>query len=192
MVNYVRDHRRGFTIFLLLSSFIIACGITLFFVSSEEIVQILGVENSYVLALIVSFIGSFTGASFVYITVLIALVSGGVHPIYVALAAGFGLMLGDMLLYYTVRKGSELVDEKWEERIESFGRRLRRKKHFEIVFPVFAFLYSGFSPFPNNLLIVLLAALRYSPLKSVLILLLGDTSFALLITVFTEAGADAL
>lgn len=191
MVSYVKDHRRGFVTFLLLSFFIIASCIALFFIDTEEIVRMLGINNVYALALIVAFISSFTGASFVYITVLIALVSGGVHPVYIAIPAGIGLMLGDMLLYYTVRKGRDLVNEDWEYKIESLANRIRNRKHFTIVFPIVAYFYSGFSPFPNNLLIVLLAAMRYSPVKAIIILLAGDTTFALLVTLFASAGTEA-
>ena len=94
-------------IFLVLLVFIIFLITLLYFLTPEQIVELMGVRNAYILTFFVSFFGGFSaGGSVSFISLLITLVLGGLNPFYLGLIAGFSLTIGDMIMFYAGFKGA--------------------------------------------------------------------------------------
>jgi hypothetical protein len=175
--------------FLVLVIFLISLAVLLYFVSPEEIVNKIGVRNGYLLAFVVSFFGGFSaGGSISFISLLITLVLGGMNPFYLGLIAGIGLAIGDMIMFYAGFKGRELIKGKWDKKINNVAKIVKKRKWLERLMPVIAYVYIGLTPLPNDVLILFLAAIKYPFKKMNLIIILGDITFALLVTLLTAKG----
>jgi hypothetical protein len=157
--------------------------------SPEEIVNKIGVKNGYLLAFIVSFFGGFSaGGSITFIGLLITLVAGGLNPIYLGLLAGVSLAIGDMIMFYAGSKGRELVRGEWDKKIDKLSKVFEKRKWLRKTVPFLAYLYIGFAPLPNDVLILFLAAIEYPIKKMNAIIILGDLTFALMITLLAARG----
>ena len=168
--------------FILIVIFLISIFTLLSFFSPEELVNKIGVKNSYILAFFVSFFGGFSsGGSVTFISLLITLVAGGINPIYLGLVSGVSLAIGDMIIFYAGSKGRELVSDKWDEKINTLVNIFKKKKWLKKLTPIIAYLYIGFVPLPNDILILFMAAIKYPPKKMNWIIILGDLTFALFI-----------
>lgn len=151
------------------------------------LVEKLGVENSYFIMLIVAFFGGFSaGGSFSFIATLVAFSAGGLNPFYLGIISGFALVLGDMIMFYLGFKGGGIIGGKLGEKIK--GISFFVEKRFDKIIPFIVFVYLGLTPFPNDLLILSLAIIRY-PLKKIYFsIILGDFTFAILVAVLASRG----
>ena len=144
--------------------FIISLITLLYFFNPTEIVSKIGVRNGYILAFVVSFFGGFSsGGSFSFIVTLITLSVGGLNPIYLGLVAGISLAIGDMIMFYAGSKGRELIVGKWDKKIDKVSKFIKKRK-LEKMIPLIAYLYIGFAPLPNDVLLLFLAAVESRPL----------------------------
>jgi len=185
----IKKYSKKFIGFFILVIFLISLITVLYFISPEEIVDKIGVRNGYILAFIVSFFGGFSaGGSVSFIGLLIILVTGGINPIYLGLISGISLAIGDMIMFYAGSKGRELIRGKWDKKIDKITDVLKKRKWLEKMIPVLAYFYMGFAPLPNDILILFLAAIKYSAKKMNIIIILGDITFALMITILAAKG----
>ena len=130
--------------------------ILLFFVSPKEIVDTLGVRNAYILTFLVSLFGGFSsGGSVTFISLLITLVLGGLNPLYLGLIAGASLAIGDMIMFYAGSKGRDLIEGKWDKKIDKLAKVFKKKRWLRRLTPIIAYLYIGFAPLPNDVLLLL-------------------------------------
>jgi membrane protein DedA with SNARE-associated domain len=175
--------------FSILAVLLISLITLLFFVNPEDIVTKIGVRNGYILAFIVSFFGGFSaGGSFSFISFLITLVIGGMNPIYLGLIAGISLAIGDIIMFYAGSRGRELIRRKWDKKIDQVANIFKKRKWLEKLTPLLAYLYIGFAPLPNDVLILFLAAIEFPSKKMNWIIILGDITFALMITMLAAKG----
>jgi len=159
-------YKKGLVGFLLLVIFLVFLITLLYFVSPEEIVNKIGVQNGYILAFLVSFFGGFSAiGSISFISLIITLIAGGMNPIYLGLVSGISLAIGDMIMFYAGARGRSLVSESWDKKINQIADVFKKRKWLEKMLPFLAYLYVGFSPFPNDVLILFLAAIEYQPKK---------------------------
>jgi len=185
----VRKYNKKLIGFLILVVFLISLIVLLCFVNPEQIVNKIGVRNGYILAFVISFFGGFSaGGSISFISLLIILVTGGMNPIYLGLVSGISLAIGDMIMFYAGSKGRELVKGKWDEKIKKVANVFKKRKRLEKMIPIIAYLYIGFTPLPNDVLILFLAAIEYPAKKMNTIIILGDITFALMITILASKG----
>ena len=185
----IKKYNKKLVGFLVLVIFLIFLIILLYFVSPEEIVDKIGVRNGYIVAFVVSFFGGFSaGGSISFIGLLIILVTGGMNPIYLGLVSGISLAIGDMIMFYAGSKGRELIRGKWDRKIDKVANVFKKRKWLEKTIPVIAYLYMGFVPLPNDVLILFLAAIEYPVKRMNGIIVLGDITFALMITILTGKG----
>jgi len=91
-------------------------------------------------------------------------------------------------MFYAGSKGRELVKGKWDKKINKITNLIEKKKWFKWLLPFIAYFYIGFLPLPNDILILTLAALKYPPKKMNIIIILGDITFALMITLLSAKG----
>ena len=113
---------------------------------------------------------------------------GSSNPVLLSLVSGISLAIGDMIMFYFGSKGRGLVGEKWDKRINKIANIFKKRKSLEKIIPIIAYLYIGFTPLPNDLLILFLAAIEYPPKKMNGIIILGDITFVLIITMLAAKG----
>jgi len=185
----VKKYNKKFISLLVLVVFLVSLITLLYFISPEEIINKIGVRNGYILAFVVSFFGGFSaGGSVSFISLLITFVVGGMNPVYLGLLAGTSLAIGDMIIFYAGSKGRELVRGKWDKKIDKVANVFKKRKWLKKIIPIIAYVYIGFIPLPNDILILFLAAIEYPVKKMNGIIILGDITFALMITILAAKG----
>ncbi len=150
-------------------------------------IDVLGVENSYLLAFILASAGgvsSFTAAPF-YTTIL-TMAAGGADIILLGLIAGSGLAISDTLFYYLGKKGKAALNSAIIKKAEQLSAWIAKKPAWLI--PLFAFAYLSLAPFPNDILIITLALIDY-PFKRLLPLIVaGDITAVILVSIIGKMG----
>ena len=169
-------------------TFFIAIWVGIFsLVSPEEVVMMLGIENSY---LIIGFMAIFGGVSSVtvapFYAALTTFAAGGVDIILLGLVAGIGLAISDSVFYYFGTKGREMVSPEMQQREIKLSDWFEGKP--EWLLPLLIFLWSGFTPFPNDIMTVSLAFLKYPYKKLIVPLLIGDITSSILIAYLGMKG----
>ena len=184
----IRKHYKKLIALFLFVAFVVSLMILLHFFSPAEIVDRVGIQNSYIIAFVVSFFGGFsTWSSFSFISTLVTLVAGGLNPIYLGIIAGISLAAGDLIMFYLGSKGRELVVGKWERRLKKIAKYIKDKK-IEKFIPFIAYLFIGFAPIPNDFIILFLAFIEFPRRKIYLPIILGGLTFALLICILASKG----
>lgn len=161
--------------------FLIGVNVLYYFINPSELVEIIGVHNTYLVAFLIAAIGglsTLTGA--VLYTALGTFAAGGAQPFILGLAGGLGIFISDTIFFHLARLGRESVPEKWEKwigRITSFMKRFPKKAVL-----VFIFLYIGLSPLPNDILMIALVLGGYQYKEIWHVLLAGSITIAMIIT----------
>jgi hypothetical protein len=188
----INSEHRKFVSILILIAFIVLIIVFFIFIDPVELVERIGVQNGYILAFVVSFFGGFSaGGSVSFISLLITLVAGGLNPFYLGLVSGVSLAIGDIIMFYAGSRGRELVKGRLDENINKAAKEFEERKWLRYMTPAIVYLYMGFSPFPNDILILFLAAIKYPLKKIALVMILGDITFTLLLTMLATTGVVA-
>lgn len=129
------------------------------FISPQELVARIGVENTYaVIFLLATFGGlsAITGTSVFF--AIFTFAGGGADPWLLGLAGGIGIFLSDMVFFLAARR-----------EVRAFGERANRISlwllhQFEKLPPWAlygaSYVYLGFTPLPNDILMIALAIMR--------------------------------
>ncbi|HUT21828.1 MAG TPA: VTT domain-containing protein [Candidatus Bipolaricaulota bacterium] len=166
---------------------LIAWSVFIYFVDPVKIIDLIGVQNSYIFGFLISVFGgltTFTATSF--IATLVTLALGGVNPWLLGLFAGLGLAISDSVFYYFGKKGSEVISKKTEKRLSKFFAWL--KKQPEWLIQILVFLYIGFTPLPNDIVTISLSFSRFPYKKFIIPVFFGDLTFATLVSVAASFG----
>lgn len=172
--------------FTILVAFILSLLITLLFISPEELVELIGIQNVYSSLFIISFFGGFSSwTAFSMLAVLVTLATSGLNIISLGIIAGIGLAIGDVIMFIACSNGRDLVTGKLKEKIESFAKKFETKKR---IIPYLTFFYMGFTPFPNDVLSMFLAVLKMR-LRAILIpYVVGDIIYCTGIAYLASIG----
>ena len=128
--------------------------------SPQELVELIGVENSYlVIFLIAAFGGLSSFTSGVLYGSLATFAAGGSIPWLLGISAGVGIAIGDSLLYFLFRYGLTGLGPKWQERIERYRTRVDQIRRRWQALGLYGLL--GFTPIPNDLVMFALAVLGF-------------------------------
>ena len=174
-------------LFAIVASLLIALIISLFFFNPEELVKKIGVTNAYLFLFVISFFGGFSaGGSVSFIATLTTFAIGGLNPWLLGITAGVALVIGDLIMFSIALQGRHLIKGKAKKKMDKFSKWVDGKAHRFI--PIIAYLYIGLSPFPNDLMILSLAAIDYPKKKVYLPIILGDLTFAILVAVLASMG----
>ena len=150
----------------------------------DQLVDKIGIQNTYLAAFLLAVVGGFssiTGTSLY--AALIALAHGGMNPVALGLIGGVGLFISDSIFYFVAHRMRDViahVTSSWE-------RLFRKMWRFTYIMPnwlVFGviFLWSAFSPLPNDILLAVLALSSYSYRQFAVFLFAGDLTMTLLLT----------
>jgi membrane protein YqaA with SNARE-associated domain len=178
----LKRHRNYF-IFAAIVLFIVGWSILMTHFSPREIIAYIGADNSLIVAFLASTFGgisSLTAGS--YYAMIVTFSSGGVNPWLLGIATGAGLTVSDSLVYYLGTRGHEVLTGKWKERANRLARWINNQH--EHVVQIFAYVYTGLSPMPNDLLTVSLGLAKYSYKRLLPALLLGNITLSIIIAEF--------
>jgi membrane protein YqaA with SNARE-associated domain len=172
-------------IFGLLILFVIAWSITLAIIGPTTIVNTIGIRNGYIAAFIVATLGGFsTITSSSYFLTIITLAGGGANPYILGVVAGTGITIGDSLFYYLGFRGRDVANKKIYKWTEKFSKWLEKRPRWLV--PIIIFIYTGFTPLPNDILTVSLGLSSY-PYKYLIIPMWAGN---ITITILTAIGAS--
>lgn len=164
-----------------------AWSVLLHYVSPTEIVDMLGVRNGYFVMFAVSLLGgmsSLGGAA--YVATALTLAAGGLNPLLVALAATGGTIVGDTMFFVISHHSREYFSHtKIGEKITRMGHWLSQKPKATVA--LFIYLYTAFTPLPNDLLTITLGVTRQPYALVIVSLALGNFTFVYLLAAFGTA-----
>lgn len=153
----MKRHWRSLTAVLL---FFLLINVAFVLHSPEELVQQIGVKNSYlVVFLIAAFGGLSTLTSSVLYATIVTTVAGGANAWLIGICGGLGIAIGDILIFSLLQYGYRSVPERFRTKILPY--RLRWKQLPAAARHGLVYLYLGFTPLPNDLLMVTLVLLGY-------------------------------
>lgn len=156
----------------------------------SELVEKIGIQNTYLAAFLLAAIGGFsslTGTSLY--AALIALSAGGVNPIALGIIGGLGLFLSDTVFYFVITKIRTLIARittKYDRIFRKMWRWLYAMPDWVVYIGVY--VYAAFAPLPNDILLAVLALSSYSYRQFVWFLLAGDLTMALILTHLGETA----
>lgn len=167
---------------------IIALNVIFFNYSPDEIVTAIGVQNAYLVSFLIACVGgvnSITGGV-LYVT-LITFAAGGASPWLLGLTTGIGIGIGDLVTFSLFRIGVHAFSHTDKN---SSNKLALWKEHFSYV-PhwlqyTFVYLYVGITPLPSDILLLLLASLRYRYRVVAPLVFAGGITFATLVSLFGE------
>lgn len=159
--------------FILMILFIVGWVIFFNYVSPTVVVQKIGIQNSYLVAFFLAVIcgfSSLTGSTF-YVAIA-AFSHGGLNFFLLGIVGGLGLCISDFAFYFIISKGTHVIDKHWEK-LSNF------LKHWISLAPpwllnLFVFVYSGFFPIPNDVMLATLAVGKTNFRKIAPYLFAGD------------------
>ena len=176
-------------LFIALLVFLVGFLYVFVFHNPVEIITMLGIRNSYVLAFFVSLVGAFTSLTkFSAYPMIVALVAGRLDPLLVGFISGLGLAAGDLLFFLFGYSARDLTGDATKNRLKKVLNKLQNLR--DIYIQIIVFFYVAATPFPNNLLSGALAYTGY-PFKKVFIpLMFGDIFFCMLIAWLALQGIN--
>jgi len=179
--------------FIVLGVFILIVISILPFYSPDEIVEFIGVKNGYILIAVASLIGGHTSyGSILFITILTSLILGGLNPIYLWIISSINLTIGDVIIFKFGESGIDLLSDKWDKRLSKLTGLFNKKKIVKKFTPLISYLYIGFSPLPNDVLLLFLSAIKYPFKKVFWIIFLGDLTFVFVLIYIILLGGDLI
>ena len=171
---------------------IIALWVAVFsYVNPELIVAKIGVTNGYLVLLLIGAIGGvsvFTGPS--YFIALTTLSVVGLNPLLLGLAGGFGVTVGDTIMFFLGMNAGSKAPEKFQEKLHKLEKKLENKSRWFV--NLITYSYITFTPFPNEIVTISLGLLGYKKRLILPILFLGNISGGILGAILVRYGIDFL
>lgn len=158
-----------------------------YFVPADALIAHIGVENIYLVAFVVSLLAGFsslTGAA-AYATV-IQLSLAGADPLYLGLSSGLGIFLSDSAFFFLVMHGRSSITPYFQKLFDRIRRFFIRVPDFFVY--IGAFIFSAFTPVPNDLVLTALAVAGYRYRNFWPALLLGDVALTILLSYMFHMG----
>ena len=113
--------------------------------------------------------------------------AGGLDPIALILVAAPGLAVGDSLFYFAFRNLRDNFHEKAGGKVQRLVAWFSKQKPWAV--NMGTYLYTGFSPFPGDILMLALALMKYPYKKFMPYVLLGNFS---LVAILVYGGGTFL
>lgn len=165
MVSFIKKY----WIFAVMILCFLIFGLVIYFIGPEKIVSFVGVENTYLVAFLFAVLGglsSITGVSF--FAAIATFAAGGSHPLLLGFAGGLGIFISDSVFFFMARYGVSTVREK--SKPHRYFEKIKRLPKWALLLTTYTYL--GFTPFPNDLLMVFLAFsdIKYKQLMPIILL----------------------
>lgn len=157
------------------------------YIEPDELVGWIGVKNTYLVAFLIAAAGGismFTSATF--FTVIATFAAGGANTILLGIAGGLGIFISDSIFFYLAAIGREALSEKWQSRVEAIAKRAEAYPLWLILLCVY--LYLGFSPLPNDILMIALVAAGFRYRTVAPVILAGSITIATMVAYISKLG----
>lgn len=168
--------------------FLLAWVALLFFVDAETIVRQIGVSNTYIVAFLLAAVGglsTLTGISF--FTLVATFAEGGSNPWLLGLVGGSGIFISDTIFFFVARGAAEAFREKLAKPSRFLVRYLEKLPPWGVLLGIF--VYVGFTPLPNDLLMLALAVASVPFVRFAPVLFLGSIT---IVTITAYLGESIL
>lgn len=180
--------RRGWT-YAAIALFLVAWVVLYLLVPAEEIVRWLGVENAYLVVLLLSVVGALGSITTVSsYPAIVTFAAGGMHPFVLGLVSGIGLTIGDAIFYYFFGELKVLLRGRTKEWAVSVGEWLESRPGW--VIPAVTYVWVGMLPIANNILTGALAITGYRFRKILVPLFLGNVTFPAAVAYLSAMGIE--
>lgn len=176
----------------LVALFVIISVITILtYIGPSRIIDIIGIKNVYISVFILGIIGGVSALSAAgFYATLFSLSVGGANPFILAAFSAPGVLLGDFLFWYLGLRGKEVIDIKYGKYLSKLSTWLNKKPKWFM--PIMIYVYTGFTPFPGDFLMFLLAFMNYHFKQIFIPTLLGNYTLALMVSLFGLYGIKIL
>lgn len=177
--------------YALIALFLVVWVVLFLLVPAREIVGRLGVENAYLVVLLLSVIGAIGSiTTFSSYPAIVTFATGGMHPLLLGLVSGIGLTIGDAIFYYFFGELKGLLRGRAKEKAVSVGERLEGNPNW--VIPVVTYVWVGLLPLANNVLTGALALTGYRFRRILIPLFLGNVTFPTVVAYLSTMGIQIL
>jgi len=176
MTEWIKNHGGV----LVLVGVFLSLNLIFFFITPDQIVEYVGVENTYVTIFLIASVGGLnviTGG--VLYASIIAFAAGGASPWLLGLVGGIGIAIGDSLVFYLFSHTAKTLSPQWQEKVTKVKKKVERLPLFVQYILIYAYL--GFTPLPNDILMFLLAVLRFKFVQVLPVIVAGTITVATLI-----------
>ncbi len=155
--------------FWLLVLFLVAWTLFFVFIPPSIFIDNIGVHNTYLIAFLLAVFGglsTLTGAPF-FVSIA-TFGAGGANPLLLGIFGGLGIFLSDSIFFLIARRGVRVLEARSIPNIQKFSEKIAKLPPW--IMYTFVLCYIGFTPFPNDLLMLALAlaGIRYLHLAPVL------------------------
>jgi hypothetical protein len=146
---------RSYYPFIGIAAFIVALNVLFSFYGPDEIVRAIGITNTYFIAFGAAAIGGLsTLTGVVVFTLIVSFAAGGSTPWLLGIFGGLGIFVSDSVFFWLAKVGRESIPEQWEKKLSRLQRWMGDRPQWLVVIAVY--LYLGFAPLPNDLLMIAL------------------------------------
>ncbi len=153
----------------------------LFFISPEEIVEIIGVERGYLFLFLTAFLGVSGFASTPFYMALVTLAGTGEFNVFLlALTIAPARAFGDSIFFFL---GYKIRSDLTNKRLRNFSAWINEKPTWSI--PFFAYIYTAMTPFPQDILMVALGVGKVKFRYAFAAVLLGNATAIFLIYILS-------
>jgi len=177
LAKFLKRNIKKEIFFGILILLVIVWSVILYYFPPQTIVNLIGINNSYVLIVILAFLG---GTSilfpFPYYLFVITFAVGGANPILLGICSGLGVILGESTSYYIGYHSRAILSNRYQKIFNKLYKNFNKTKN-TILISMVLFLYGAFIPLPNDLFILPLGAARYNYWKLIIPLGLGNIVF---------------
>ncbi|MEX0918871.1 MAG: hypothetical protein WDZ85_02800 [Candidatus Paceibacterota bacterium] len=173
---------KKYRLLIIILLFLALWSVLMWSIGPETIVEYIGIKNTYLVVFILAVIGGLsavTGISFFATVATFA--AGGSHPLALGLIGGLGIFLSDLIFFLIAQYGTLVFNEK----LSPLSIWLAKKKRAwpEWLIPFFVYFYLGFTPLPNDLLMMALALAKV-PLRRLWLPILAGSLTIVTITAY--------
>jgi len=176
MKDWIKNHGGV----LALAGVFLLLNLVFFFITPDHIVEYVGVDNTYLTTFLIASVGGLnviTGG--VLYASIIAFAAGGASPWLLGVVGGIGIAIGDSLVFYLFRHTAKTLSPQWQEKADQVKKKV---EHFpRYIQYILIYAYLGFTPLPNDILMFLLAVLRFKFVEVLPVIVAGTITVATLI-----------
>lgn len=168
-------------IVVFLASFILLLTLT----TPEEIVDYVGVENTYFVSFLLAVFGGLSTVTGVpFFTSVVAFASGGANPWLLGLFGGVGIFISDLIFFFVARYGAHIFRDTVKP-VSLWLVSKMEKVSLKVVL-IGVFIYIGFTPLPNDIIMIALAFTGIPFKRIAPVLLAGSITIVVLVAYLGE------
>lgn len=168
----------------------LAVSISLASVPAEDLIDIVGSDNAYILMFALGMIGGFTTFTGIpYHFVLMSLAAGGLNPIGLGVCTAIGVMLGDSTMFVIGNQVKGSLPPRVLATIDKVSTYLI--SHPRLVTPALV-LYGSISPFSNDFVVASLSIGGYGYWRTVIPLTIGNMLYNIALAYLGLYAYDAI